>query len=123
MQRVEQAQGVHMAIRRAIGAADDLGADIGQDRFDRLVVEHLQPHMAGHLIVQPPEVVGTLLQFILAQTQREATRTAMGDVDAGLGGEVSGEIGPEIGGLQRPACIFRHGKAFALHPDQREIAA
>ena len=66
---------------------------------------------------------GALFQFLVAEAEVQTAGLLQRHVHAGGGLQRRGEAGPELRGLLGPTGIAGHGGAFALHPDQAEIAA
>ena len=107
-----------MAVGGAEGGADDAVADGGDHGAHFVAADHPRANAAA-FVVHARDDGGALLEFGVRQAEREAAVLAQRDAAA----EGFGQLRPDFGRAARPVGVGGVAEAFALHPDQAEIAA
>jgi len=87
----------------------------------RLMVKHLSRHLR-RVGVKTPNIAATLLKFCLAQTKLDTAGLVQVNCFASQLAQFGLKFRPKTSALPRPARVRREIYAFALHPDQAEIA-
>ncbi len=111
-----------MPVQRTITAPDHFGADGGQPRLQFCVIEHLIWEVA-RFAAQALQELDALGDFLLGQTQPETARLLQGDVHSRFFEQAVRKPRPQGSTCTRPVRVAGHPEAFALHPDQPEVAA
>src|SRR5690349_11678677 len=113
-----------MPVIRRKGGAGDRGAETGEHLGKLTAIEHavLEPEIAG-LLPHPLHLGVALLELGLAEAEMDAARPLVADRNPGALPELGGEARPFIRRAPGPALVMGRAVAFALDPDQPEIAA
>ena len=118
----QQAQRVGLAVHRAEGRADHGVTDAGHHGAHLLAADDAGADVAA-FVVHAVDHRGAVFQFLVTEAEMQAAGLLQRHVHAGGGLQRRSEAGPELRGLLGPTSIAGQGGAFALHPDQAEIAA
>jgi hypothetical protein len=124
VKRAKEAQRVHMPVERTIASAGDIWPDFRQHFFNVAACKKRELVFCGTcLILDLPDGRGPHLQFTVRQTQAQSATALKADVETRLLPQFGLKLRPIVRRAYCPAGVGRHPQAFALYPNQREIAA
>ena len=97
VQSPEEAQGIDVAVQRAIAASDHLGSDLRQDRLQGGPPHHfgLVAQDAG-LVVKAHQSLTTAFELRFREAKLKATGALKPDIEPGLRLQIIGKAGPGL---------------------------